>query len=73
MFERVMWAKFIGSDRSCGFRTGNSYRVKLKWYGDELWLMDVDTASRRCPYGSYNALCKNWIIPCDGDDWKIHK
>lgn len=29
MLERVMWAKFIGSDRSCGFRTGNSYRVKL--------------------------------------------
>ena len=47
MFERVMWAKFIGSDRSCGFGTGNFYRVKLKWYGDELWLMDMDTASRR--------------------------
>lgn len=56
-----MIAKFIGQDRSLGFRTGKKYVINIERDNDWIWVKG--SFGRSCPYKSINTLKNNWDIP----------
>ena len=58
---------FKGTNGSCGFRTGKRYTVNIDIVGKQLWLTaEGEKGKKFCPYGSMEALLRNW-------DLKYHK
>lgn len=55
-----MKARFIGKDKSMGFRTGRTYRIKLIQGGNHNWIWVQEFWGLRCPYESMTALERNW-------------
>lgn len=56
-----MLARFIGTDRSCGFRTGEKYSIHSKCKGNAIILQTYD-GTLSCIYASVEAILKNWKI-----------
>lgn len=56
-----MIAKFIGTDMSCGFRTGEKYSIRSKCKGSAIILQTYD-GTLSCIYASVEAILKNWKI-----------
>lgn len=58
-----MIAKFIGQDRSLGFRTGRKYIINIERDNNNNWIWVKELFGKSCPYQSMNTLKKNWDIP----------
>ena len=56
----MMVAKFIGKDRSMGFRKGNLYRLKT-CIGKKL-IYAEDESGLFCYYSSIESFLKNWKV-----------
>lgn len=48
-------ARFVGADKSMGFRNGKIYRINIIQGGNRNWLWGLS-----CPYESMAALERNW-------------
>lgn len=57
-----MKARFIGKDRSMGFRTGKVYRIKIVEDKVRNWLWVKEFWGLYCPYESRKAIENNWDI-----------
>lgn len=57
--------RFIGST-SCGFVSGNVYRIKIGADGPYISVRDIH-GSGYCPYRSIATLSQNWEIPPSKD------
>ena len=53
-----MIGRFIGQDKSMGFRTGQLYRFHTYCRGD--WLVLDAGNGLWCPYGCLEKLLENW-------------
>ena len=56
-----MKGKFIGKNKSCGFKIGKVYEVCLTASGDNIILVEKES-NLQCPYSNMNTLLKNWIL-----------
>lgn len=57
-----MIVRFIGSDGSLGYRTGQKYAldVRTDWTGTRPSIL----RPHACPYGSWDAFWRNWeLVP----------
>lgn len=59
-----MVGKFIGEDKSMGFRNGQIYRFRTYLSGDYIVLKEI--TGKWCPYGSVEKLLENWVILREG-------
>lgn len=52
-----MQARFVGKDRSMGYRHGQVYDIAVSEWSP---MQPVILRPIRCPYGSYQAFYDNW-------------
>lgn len=55
-----MVGRFIGEDKSMGFRTGHIYKFTTTCLGNSLILRTSD--GLWCPYGNMEKLLENWKL-----------
>lgn len=53
-------ARFVGADKSMGFRNGKIYRINIIQGGNRNWLWVKELWGLSCPYESMAALERNW-------------
>ena len=60
-----MKAKFVGKDKSLGFRNGQVYTIRTTVINNWLWVFttgNMRSKPKRCPYGSLEKMLENWKL-----------
>lgn len=57
-----MRAKFIGKNKSMGYKNGRVYELATTDCGKFFWVVDINGVGRPTPYTSMKTLQENWEI-----------